>query len=121
MSNGGLNRSHQDICVERTIDGHFADHDRRWLYLHIAVEDCKNFGMAFDLIADQLGNCVADWAIELTEYNFRLGSGPSGFRFHECFASTHNDTSSRFRFSGGFLFFSHSGVSTIGAGPPSHP
>ena len=56
------------------LDGDLADHDRRRANLDVAVEDGEDPGVALDLVADQVGQGVADRAVEFADDDLRLGT-----------------------------------------------
>jgi len=91
IGDGGLHGAHEDVGVAGGFDGDLADHDGGGLDLHIAVEDGEDAAMSFDLIADEVGERVADGAIEFADDDFGLGGRPCVICFDEGFAGAHDD------------------------------
>ena len=69
-----LDGAHQDVGVLAALDRDLAHHHRGRLDLHVAAEDREDLGVPLDLVADQVGQGVADRAVQLADDDLRLGA-----------------------------------------------
>ena len=76
VSNRRLHRPHQDVRVLAALDRHLAHHQRRRPHLHVAIQDREDLGMPLHLVADQVGDGIADWAVQFANHHLRLRSRP---------------------------------------------
>ena len=60
MGDRGLDGAHEDVRVFGVPDRDLADHEGDGPDLHVAVEDGEDLGVPLDLLADELGQGMAD-------------------------------------------------------------
>jgi hypothetical protein len=59
--------------------------------MFVAVQDRKDLGVSLGLAADQVGDCVANRAVELADDHLRLGRRPRGLGLDKGLTRTQDD------------------------------
>ena len=73
--------------------------------MNIAIQDGKHTAVTLRLIADQVGNGIADGTVQLADHDFGFRGRPRRCGFDKSLASTHDNSFSS------YAFFAHVGNS----------